>query len=317
MTGKRLRDLPYVDMYVRLDRFESAHFLPFAKDMSTVQSLLVPPDYSDDLNNLFQLLHNTLKNDEASIIHDGVRHRVTRMRLADGSVWTALRRIALDPPPLEALGFRPQILPHLSGLGTRGGLIIISGSTGQGKTTTAASLLTHYLDQHGGIAVTIEDPVEFQIMGNRGRAGYCYQVEIDNDDDWAVMLKRSLRWHPRYLFVGEIRTPEAASQVLRAATSGHLVITTLHSGSIEEALEGLLFLAEGAVHERAAILLATSLTAVIHQNLEPSGPYLKMLITEDKRLGDPIRNMIRSKQIAALGTHIDRTHARIFGSTTG
>ncbi len=65
-----------------------------------------------------------------------------------------------------------------------------------------------YLYRYGGVAFTIEDPVEYQIDGRHGKSGLCYQVDAHTDEDWAQYLKRCLRWHPRYIVVGELRTPD-------------------------------------------------------------------------------------------------------------
>lgn len=210
---------------------------------------------------------------------------------------------------MEKLGFAPALVPHLRALGKRNGLVVISGSTGNGKTTTACSLLADYLSTIGGVAFTIEDPVEYDLEGRHGNNGYCYQVEVHEDDEWASMLKRSLRWHPRYIFVGELRTPEATNQLLRAATSGHLVITTVHAGSLEEALEGVLQLGEQSVGERATTLMASSLACVIHQTITPHGLQAQQFITETGTMTSPFRNCIREKRIGQTRTFVDQQTA--------
>lgn len=96
-------------------------------------------------------------------------------------------------------------------------------------------------------SLTIESPAEYVVQGRHGDAGQCFQMEIKDDEDWGAALKRALLWAPRYLYVGEVRTPQAAEQLLRAATSGHTVITTVQAGAPEEAFTGLLFLAEQAM----------------------------------------------------------------------
>jgi twitching motility protein PilT len=167
------------------------------------------------------------------------------------------------------------------------------------------------MENYGGVAFTIEDPVEYRLEGRRGQAGYCYQSEIQEEHEWGQMLKRSLRWHPRYIFVGEIRTPDAANQLLRAATSGHNVIATMHAGSMEEALEGLLQLAEIDLGPRAPLLLAAGLTAVIHQNLTPLGINASFMMTEQDNPGSPIRALIRDRRIGQTRTFADQQKAQL------
>ncbi|MDD5587381.1 MAG: ATPase, T2SS/T4P/T4SS family, partial [Alphaproteobacteria bacterium] len=261
------------------------------------------------VNNLTALLQAKLNEDEMGLTYEGTRLRASKARTASGQLWVSLRKINALPLPVDGLGFTPQLVPHLRNLGKRDGLVLICGSTGQGKTTTASSLLNEYLSHLGGVAFTIEDPVEYSLEGRHGKSGFCYQVEVKEDEEWAMMLKRSLRWHPRYIFVGEIRTPDAANQLLRAANTGHLVITTVHSGTIEEALEGLLQLGVQSIGDRAAILLATGITAVIHQTLGPRGLQTQFYITEPFNPASPFRACIREKRIGQTRTLVDQQTA--------
>jgi twitching motility protein PilT len=307
---RRLHELPFMDLYVRLDGDSAPHFHQIIKgnhkgDLDND----VPEEFLEDTKKLTNQLRETFVDDEMGLTYDGVRLRASRVKTAGDQVWVAMRRIADNPPKLDQLGFMPALIPHLRKLGSRDGLILLCGATGEGKTTTSCSLLSDYLEHYGGVAFTIEDPVEYILEGRRGRTGFCYQVEIDEEKEWAAMLKRSLRWHPRYIFVGEIRTPDAANQLLRAATSGHLVITTMHAGSIEEALEGLLQLAEQAIGDRAPLLLAAGIVGIIHQTLTSAGLHARFLITEPDNPGSPLRAIIREKRIGQCRTFIDQQRA--------
>ncbi len=306
MQQKKLYELDFVDLYVCLEGEAEPHYSRTAGRALKDQEIDIPPDFRDAVNNLGNYLRANFKEDEMGLTFDRVRLRAAKVRTASGLLWAAMRKINAVPMPIDKLGFMPTLVPHLQNLGQRDGLVLICGSTGQGKTTTSCSLLADYLSRYGGVAFTIEDPVEYNLEGRHGTSGYCYQVEVREDHEWAEMLKRSLRWHPRYIFVGEIRTPGAANQLLRAATSGHLVITSVHSGSIEEALEGLLQLAEQALGDRATILLATGLTAVIHQTLSSRGLDAHFYITEPLNPASAFRACIRDKRIGQTRTLIDQ-----------
>jgi twitching motility protein PilT len=120
-----------------------------------------------------------------------------------------------------------------------------------------------------------------------------------------------LRWTPRFLFVGEVRSPRAAEQILRAATTGHLVITTIHAGSIEESFMGLMHLAEQAIGGAANFMLAQGLTAAWHQTLSATGPFLRYVFTEEGNNGDPVRSLIRENKVGMINSYIDKQAARM------
>jgi len=308
---KRLHDLDFMDIYVCLKGNGTAHYRPRVLGQDSLPDLDVPAEYQEDVLKLAAFLRREFSHVEGGFTYDGTRLRASRLETAEGMVWAAMRRVADLPPRLEKLGFMPELVPLLREIGKRDGLTLLCGATGQGKTTTSTSLLLDHLETYGGVAFTIEDPVEYRLEGRHGKAGYCYQSEIQEEHEWGLMLKRSLRWHPRYIFVGEIRTPDAANQLLRAATSGHHVIATMHAGSMEEALEGLLQLAEVDLGARAPMLLAAGLTAVIHQTLTPLGMNAHFMVTEQDNSGSPIRALIRDRRIGQTRSLADQQKSQL------
>ncbi len=304
------RDLNVTDLYIRLDASDPAIYQRQKRGRFR-SNALVPDRYEKEVRQIGEFIRNQgLKED--SVLHvNGVRMRLARQKMADGEDWICLRVIKTIIPELEDLGIPPAYVEALRELGQRDGLIMLTGATGHGKTTTAVSLLSDCLRRHGGIAVTIEDPVEYVLKGHHGERGFCFQSEVNDDEEWAGAIKRSLRWAPHYIFVGEIRTPKAAEQVLRAATTGHLVLTTVHAGSPEEALMGLMHLAEQTMGGASQMILAAGLTAVLHQTMTESGPHVRLVTTESGNMGDPVRALVRENKVGMLGTYIDKMTARL------
>lgn len=307
---RQLSALNFMDLYVCLEGNGIPHYREGMNNgVMTEVDADVPSEYLDDIEELAHVLREDFNGYEKGLNFGGMRLRASKLETSNGEVWAAMRRVFDLPPHLSDLGLIKQMPQMLRDFGRRSGLILISGATGQGKTTTASSLLLDYLETMGGVGFTLEDPVEYNMAGRRGTSGFCYQSEIKNDSEWGSMLKRSLRWHPRFIMVGEIRTPDAANQLLRAATSGHTVIATMHAGNMEEALEGLLQLAEQDLGARASLLLAAGLTAVIHQNFSQFGLNASFMATEANNPGSPIRALIRNKNIGQTRTVSDQQMA--------
>lgn len=306
-----LHDLPFVDLYVSLYSDLPSYYQAIVPGTLTVLPRDLPLEYEQDIAQLRMQLATTLKDvEEAGITFDGIRLRASKIITPSGDAWVALRRIDDRPPAIDQLGFTLPIAQALRELGKREGLILITGGTGQGKSTTASAMLYDFIVRIGGVAITIEDPVEYPLEGRHGEAGLCYQMEVKKESDWAHNLKRALRWHPRYIMVGELRTPEAANQLLRAANSGHLVITTMHAGSLEEGLEGLLHLGEQAIGAHAPILLASALAASFHQTFMTNSIQTKLYVTDPHNMGDPVRALIRDHKIGQVTTFVDQQMAR-------
>lgn len=300
-----------MDLYLRIDKFGEARYRSPARDQSNIWSRPLPPEYAADAHKMAEKIRNEMENPDSAVQYDGMRFRLSYQKLANGAEWIILRKINPNVATLVSLGYPPHIATLLGSLGRRDGLIMMSGATGHGKTTTSFALLREYLLRFGGVGITVEDPVEYILEGEVGDNGYCYQVQVERDEDWATPLKRALRWTPRYILVGEVRSPRAAEQILRAATTGHLVITTIHAGSIEESFMGLMHLASQNMDVGANFMLAQGLTAACHQTLTASGPYLRYIVTEEGNSGDPVRALIRENRVGMINTYIDKQIARM------
>ena len=171
-------------------------------------------------------------------------------------------------PDIEKLGFTLSVNKILQSLGDKKGLILVAGSSSSGKTTTMASMLKKYLQLEGGYAITIEDPIELPLSGVyktiKGDLGVCHQTSLEGKDK-IEGIKNVLRSKPNYIFLNEIDSSETAEEILKAATSGYLVIASIKAGGINDALKILArYITTSSVGEEMGYnLLANGLLACI------------------------------------------------------
>lgn len=199
---------------------------------------------------------------DRSVEARGVRFRLHAFR-SRGAWALAIRRLAPTVPEFEALGFRPGLKERLLERG--GGLVLVSGPTGSGKSTTLAALLTAIAQARKCHIMTIEDPVEYVIPRLDAIVS---QREVGTDvPGFAEGLRAALRCRPDVIMVGEMRDPETIGIALQAAETGHLVLSTTHGGSVVETVSRVInaFNPEQVPWVRAQ--LAGSLQAVITQRL--------------------------------------------------
>lgn len=181
-----------------------------------------------------------------------------------GRLAAVLRPIRNSIPPLSELALPGALLE--SWMQRRYGLILVTGPTGSGKSTTVASCLdwiNHNLSRH---IVTLEDPIEFLFTNDLSLFS---QREMRQDSSsFSAGLRSALRQSPDVLFLGEIRDSETATTALHAAETGHLVISTLHSSGVVETLDRFTHLL-GTESSGALTLLASQLVGIISQKLLP------------------------------------------------
>ncbi|MEA3352995.1 MAG: GspE/PulE family protein [Campylobacterota bacterium] len=158
--------------------------------------------------------------------------------------------------PLDSIGFETKILDDIKNtLTLTQGMILVTGPTGSGKTTTLYSML-NFLNSNEKKIITVEDPVEYKLKG-------VIQININNDInlDYTTVLKNILRQDPDILMIGEIRDKESLQIAMQASLTGHLVIATLHTNSAVETITRLFDL------QAPSYLIASTLKLVISQRL--------------------------------------------------
>lgn len=204
----------------------------------------------------------------------------------------AFRIITLEVPPLEKFGNNP-ILKDL--IKREKGLILVTGATGSGKSTTLASMLHEInLTAHKHI-ITIEDPVEFV---HKNINSLFSQREIgSNTNSFATALKSALREDPDVILVGEMRDKETISAAITAAETGHIVFGTLHTNSAPSTINRIINVFDPAEKTEIKMQLASSLIAVISQSLIPKLDGGLVSTQEILIVNSAIENLIREDKI--------------------
>ncbi len=193
--------------------------------------------------------------------HGRFRVNLLRQRQNSGLV---IRRIVSKIPSISELSL-PPVLEKLSM--EKRGLILVTGMTGSGKTTTLASMINHRNERSDGHILTIEDPIEYY---HEHKKSVVTQREIGVDTvSYSTALKNALRQRPDVILIGEIRDAEVMEQALIASETGHLCLATLHTNNAYQAIERIVnFFPEDQQHQ-VRLNLSMNLKAIISQRLLP------------------------------------------------
>ena len=223
--------------------------------------------------------------------------------LAQG-VWCAcLRHIADEIPSFDWMGFPEALAQRL--IGHTNGLVIITGVTGSGKSTTLAALI-NVLNRRGDCRViTVEEPIEY--VHSRISSSVITQREVGRDvDSFFDGLKYGLRQDPDVILLGEIRDRDTAQMALSAAETGHLILTTLHTKDAKGAVTRFVDLFPYDAQEDVRTQLALSLRSVVSQHLLPSVKpgEKRALALEVLHVNQPVRVAIKFGKIDSIESAI-------------
>jgi twitching motility protein PilT len=237
---------------------------------------------------------------DLSKLIEGLRCRINVLHSARG-VGFAIRLLPAFQPTVEALNLHPdlkQLVQHPHGL------VLISGPTGCGKSTTLAALVQTINLSDARHIVTIENPIEFTF---RPRRSFIRQREVGRDTpSFEQALLDSLREDPDVLMVGELREPETMRLTLSAAETGHLVLATVHSSNCAEALQRVVGAFPAEIQNNVAAQLADCLIGVVSQRLV-FRPGLNICVPECEvlRATLPIKNYIRNRDFFKIVSSVE------------
>lgn len=207
----------------------------------------------------------------------------------------AIRHIQIDIPTFEELNLPPILYQMIE---QPRGLILVTGATGSGKSTTLAAMIETINRTRAVNIITIEDPVEFVFKEKRASI---QQREIGRDTpSWGEALRRILRQDPDVIMLGEIRDSETMLTALTAANTGHLVLSTLHTMDAAQTVSRVISMVPGDMNQTVRYLLAGTLVGIISQRLLPRAdapgriPAVEVLVSTEtirKMIIDPAQTL--------------------------
>lgn len=242
--------------------------------------------------------------DFAYVSNEGSRHRVNVYKQR-GSYAIAIRLLQSRIPTLEELEL-PEVLDRLTDLPR--GLILVTGPTGSGKSTTLAAMIDRINEKRNCHILTLEDPIEYLHKHKRSMVN---QREIGTDAySFAHALRSALREDPDVILVGEMRDYESISLALTAAETGHLVLSTLHTTNVAQTIDRIIDVFPANQQAQVRTQLSTCLRAIVAQHLlkraDRSG---RIAALEVLLMTEAVGNLIRENKAYQIPT-IMQTHAR-------
>ena len=242
-----------------------------------------------------------------SYMSEGVgRFRVNLFRKLSG-IGAVLRHIPTEIPEFDSLNL-PRVIKSFAEF--RQGMVLVTGATGTGKSTTLASLLHHINSTRQENMITLEDPIEFIHPSRRSQV---IQREVGTHvNSFSDGLRAALREDPDIILVGEMRDSETISMAMLAAETGHLVFGTLHTTSATKSLDRIMDALPADQREQGKIFLSQHLHAVVTQDLVRSADgKSRKAIVEIMIMNNAISNLIMSDKTFQIPNQIQT------GSTVG
>lgn len=262
-------------------------------DIKRYLEQLVSPEQLDEFHSTFEL--NVALNFDSS-----ARFRINAFR-QQAHTGIVIRRIETSIPPLDSLNL-PPIYGELALM--KRGLILVSGQTGSGKSTSLAAMVGHRNRFGEGHIITVEDPIEFVHQHDQ-----CIITQRDVGLDtysYALALKNALRQRPDLVVIGEVRDREVMEQAIYFAETGHLCIATIHANNASQTIERVINFFPEERHPQILLNLSLNLRATLSQRLLPTLDNKRALALEILLNRGLIRQHIEQGKIRQLREMIEK-----------
>lgn len=241
------------------------------------------------------VLEKRLELDSSFALSPIVRFRYN-IHYQRGNVEIAFRRIEAKIRTIDELGL-PKVIADLARL--RSGIVLITGATNSGKTTTCAAMIDLINTERSCLVITLEDPIEYI---HDFKKSIVKQREVGLDTkSFPIALKHALRQDPDVIFIGEIRERETMATALGAAETGHLILATLPAYDSVQALNQIVGMFPVEQQRQVRMQLAETIQAVIFQMLLPHADQNQRVLATEVVIANPaVRNLIREQRLEQL-----------------
>ena len=289
------------------------HLVPDHPPMMRVNTVMTPMDYPI-------LTAESVESTLEQMTNEGQRNRFEQQQDLDfsyevpnlnrfrvnahrqrGSVAMAMRAIKEEVPQLESLNL-PEIISRLTYLPR--GLVLVTGDTGSGKSTTLASMIQAMNERYRKHIITLEDPIEYSLLSSK-----CLIEQREHGHDMVSFgsgLKHALRQDPDIILVGEMRDLETTALAISAAETGHLVLSTLHTVNASQTVERIIDMYPASQQNQIRSMLGNTLQAVVSQTLFSRIDQPGMVPAVEVMLCTPaVRNIIREARTFEIPNVID------------
>ena len=293
------------------------HLVPGHPPMARLQTVMTPLDYPvltpEGTRRILQAIASEhhlktfeeVRDADFSYEIPGIgRYRVNG-HMQRNTVAIALRAIKENIPPFGMLNL-PEIVGRLTHLPR--GLILVTGDTGSGKSTTLAAMIEAMNQRYHKHIITLEDPIEYSLVSNKS---VIEQRELGDDvPSFASGLRHVLRQDPDIILVGEMRDLETTAAAITAAETGHLVLSTLHTVNASQTVERIIDMYPAHQQNQIRSMLANTLQAVISQTLFKRTDMKGMVPAVEVMLCTPaVRNLIRENRAFEIPNVIETNRA--------
>ncbi len=230
-------------------------------------------------------------------LKNGARQRVNVFRQS-GKLAACIRLLNAEIPTLEELKMPPILLEFAK---KRRGLVLVTGPTGAGKSTTLAAMVEYINRTRACHIITIEDPIEYRYTQQKATI---HQRELGRDvPTFASALRSALREDPDVILIGEMRDYETISLAMTAAETGHLVFGTLHTSSAAQTIDRIIDACPIHAQDQTRSQLANMIQGIVAQTLVPTSDGKDRVAAVEIMVGnDAVKNMIRSNKIPQMET---------------